>query len=35
MVIDCNYKDKNKGFPEPKRNEILNLFLELQKFLKS
>ena len=33
MVIDCNYKDKNKGFPEPKRNEILNLFLELHKFL--
>ena len=32
MVIDCNYKDKNKGFPEPK-NEILNLFLELHKFL--
>lgn len=34
MVIDCNYKDKNKGFPEPK-NEILNLFLELHKFLNS
>ena len=32
MVIDCNYKDKNKGFPESK-NEILNLFLQLHKFL--
>ena len=33
MVIDYNYKDKNKGFPEPKKHEILNLFLELHKFL--
>jgi hypothetical protein len=32
MIIDCNYKDKNKCFPKPK-NEILNLFLELYKFL--
>ena len=32
MTIEYNYKDKNKGFPEPK-NEILNLFLELHKFL--
>jgi len=31
MAIDCNYKDKNKGFPAFK-NEILNL-LELHKFL--
>ena len=32
MIIDSNYKDKNKGFPESK-NEILNLFFELDKFL--
>ena len=32
MVIDYNYKDKNKGFPELKKNEILNL-LEFHKFL--
>ena len=32
MTIEYNYKVKNKGFPEPK-NEILNLFLELHKFL--
>ena len=31
-MTEYNYKDKNKGFPEPK-NEILNLFLELHKFL--
>ena len=33
MTIEYNYKDKNKGFPELKKNEILNLFLELHKFL--
>ncbi len=33
MTIEYNYKDKNKGFPELKKNEILNLFLELLKFL--
>ena len=32
MAIDCNYKDKNKGFLEPK-NEIINLSFELDKFL--
>ena len=32
-MTDYNYKDKNKGFPELKKNEILNLFLELHKFL--
>ena len=31
-MTEYNYKDKNKGFPEPK-NEIFNLFLELHKFL--
>ena len=33
-MTEYNYKDKNKGFHEPK-NEILNLFLELHKFLNS
>jgi hypothetical protein len=31
-MTEYNYKDKNKGFHEPK-NETLNLFLELHKFL--
>ena len=32
MDTDCNYKDKNKGFPE--LNEILlDLYVELHKFL--
>jgi hypothetical protein len=33
MVIDRNYKDKNKGFPELKNEILLDLYFELHNFL--
>ena len=29
MVIDCNYKDKNKGFSKHENEALINLFIEL------
>jgi hypothetical protein len=33
MVIDCNYKDKNKGFYVPKSELLIELFTELHNFV--
>ena len=32
MAIDCNYKDKNKGFPAFKNETLQSLFFELDRF---
>jgi hypothetical protein len=29
MIIDCNYKDKNKGFSKHENEALVNLFIEL------
>jgi hypothetical protein len=33
MTIDCNYKDKNKGFPAFKNEILIDLSSKLDKFL--
>ena len=32
MIIDCNYKDKNKGFSKHENEALINLFIELHKY---
>jgi hypothetical protein len=29
MIIDCNYKDKNKGFPKHENEALIKLFIDL------
>lgn len=29
MIIDCNYKDKNKGFSKHENEALVNLFIEV------